>query len=91
MFFSTPARVVGASAVLLGILLLFAGIQFQWTMTRDPASQEIAQAGPGTYVIDVPIQTQTHVFQRRNNTLVDAIVPSAAVGHARLVEQSERL
>ena len=82
-FISSPIRPVGAGAALLGALLLFFGLQAHRQPAENSASPGIAQTGRDAYVVDVPIQTQTHLFRRQNGTVMDAITPSVAVGHAR--------
>jgi len=79
----------GAAAALLGVILLFLAIRFHGPEDRNLASKPTAPSGPYAWVITVPLQTQTHVFQRHNDTIVDAIVSSASVGSASLSENDE--
>ena len=83
-------RPAGAVAMLLGALLLFAGIHFYRQAAKDAAPQTIAQTGHYTLVINVPMQTQTHLFRRQDNTIEDAVVSSTSVGHASFFEDRER-
>ena len=82
-------RPAGAVAALLGVVLLFVGIQFYRRAAKDATPQTIAQTGHYTCVINVPMQTQTHVFRRQDNTVEDVIVSSTSVGHASFLEDRE--
>jgi anti-sigma factor RsiW len=79
----------GAVAALLGVLLLFFGVQYFRQPVIVSSSQTNAQASYHTYVINVPMQTQTHVFRRQDNTIEDAIVSSTSVGRASFFEDRE--
>jgi len=76
----------GAVAMLLGVLLLFVGLQFYHRAAKDATPQTMAQTGHYTCVINVPMQTQTHLFRRQDNTVEDTIVSSPSVGHASFFE-----
>jgi anti-sigma factor RsiW len=80
----------GAVAAILGVLLLFFGVHYFHRLGKDSSSQTVAQASYPTYVIHVPIQTQTHVFRRQDNIIEDAIVSSTSVGHASFFEDREQ-
>lgn len=84
-----PLRPAGAVATLLGLLLLSVGIQVYRRAANDGASPTIAQTGHYTCVINVPMQTQTHVFRRQDNTIEDAVISSAGVGYAGFFEDRE--
>lgn len=88
-FISIPLRAAGALAMLLGALILFSGIQFFRPRTMNATSKTIPQTGHYSCVINVPIQTRTHVFRWQNNTIEDAIVSSTSVGRANFSETSE--
>ena len=87
---SIRLRPAGAVATLLGGLLLFVGIQLYRQTAKVAAPQTIAQTGRHPCVINVPIQTQTHVFRRQDNTIEDAIASSTGVGNASFFENSEQ-
>jgi len=82
-------RPAGAVAALLGVLLLFFAVQYFRQPAKVSSSQTVAQASYPTYVIHVPMQTQTHVFRRQDNTIEDAIVSSTSVGRASFFEDRE--
>jgi hypothetical protein len=85
-FISKPLRPVGAGAALLGALVLMAGLQARRPPTENSASRAVTEARQNAWVIDVPIQTQIHVFRRQNGTVIDAITPSVVFGHARFLQ-----
>ena len=76
-----------AGAALVGVLFLVLGVRVHHGPTPD--TRAVNQGGFDEYVIDVPIQQQTYVFQRQNDRVMDAVVPSDDAGHARLVAKSE--
>ena len=82
-------RPAGAVAALLGLVLLFVGIQTYRRAAKDAPALTVAQTGQYTCVINVPMRTQTHVFRRQDNTIEDAIVSSTSVGHASFFEDRE--
>ena len=86
---SIAVRPTIARAALLGILLLAMGIQFH-RMVRNSGPQPIYQADSDELVIDVPMQTQMHVFEREDGRIVDAVAWSTSVGHGRFVNKDER-
>lgn len=88
-FISIPIRPSAAAATCMGLMILLAAILFYRRTTETPSPHANAQSSQETWVIDVPIQTQTHVFRRENNTVVDIVVPGAIVGHARFSEHKE--
>ncbi|HZM01635.1 MAG TPA: zf-HC2 domain-containing protein [Candidatus Saccharimonadales bacterium] len=69
-----------AGAVLFCLLLLVFGALFY----LHPAKRSSAQAS--TYVIDVPLQTETYIYRRHNNTVVDAVVTGVSVIDAKLID-----
>jgi anti-sigma factor RsiW len=79
-------RPTGVAAALLGVILLSIGLRFRRPEARDSTSKAIAPSGPYVCVITVPLQTQTHFFQRRNDTIEDAVVSGASIGSAGLFE-----
>jgi hypothetical protein len=83
-------RPAGAVATLLGALLLFFGVQYFRRPVKDSSSQTIAQTGHYTCVINVPMQTQTHLFRRQDNIIEDAVVSSTSVGQASFMEDREQ-
>jgi len=85
-FLTRPA---GVAAALLGVILLFLAIRFHGPEDRNLASKPTAPSGPYAWVITVPLQTQTHVFRRHDDTIVDAIVSNASVGSASLFDNDE--
>jgi hypothetical protein len=85
----TAVRPARASAALLCLLFLFFGVQFYRRTANDSPPKTTAQASQYSWVIHVPIPAQTHVFQHQNNTVVDAIAASVAVGHAVFFEDKK--
>jgi len=85
-FISSPLRPVSAGAALLGAIVLLIGLQTHHQSAENATSQAAAQARQDTWVVDVPIQTQTHVFRRQNGTVVDSIAPGLAFGHASFLQ-----
>jgi anti-sigma factor RsiW len=74
---------LAAAAVLcVGVVLYEAAVH------RFAAKAAIQRQSPqdfsSSWVIDVPVQTQRHVFQRRANTVVDSIVDEMGGAHAGL-------
>ena len=84
-----PLRPIGAGVALAG-LLLFLGLQAHRRANQSSGPGTNEPLRPAICIIDVPIQTSSHVFRRQNNTVVDAIAPSVAAGHARFTEQNVR-
>lgn len=87
-FIFIPRRSAGAVAMFLGVLLLIFGIQLHRRTAKEGAPHTIAQAAHYACVINVPIQTQTHVFKRQNNTIEDAIAYGTSVAHGGFFEDS---
>jgi hypothetical protein len=85
-FISSPLRPVSAGAALLSVMLLFVGVQAYRHRAENSDLQVATQPLENTWVVDVPIQTQTHVFRRQNGTVVDSIAPGLAFGHARFLQ-----
>lgn len=84
-FNSKSFRFGGAGAALLGaLLLLFLGFRTHRETAASSGSSATVEARQPTWVIDVPIQTQTHVSRQEGVVVIDAIASSVAVGHARL-------
>ena len=88
-FSLNPIRTAGMAAALLGMLLLFFGIQYYRRVAKDLAPKTIAQTGHYTCVVDVPILTQIHVFRQQNNAVMDSIAADMGVAHASLYEAHE--
>ncbi len=88
-FISIRLRPAGAVATFLGVLLLFLGVHFYRQTAKDSPAHAIAQTGRCAWVINVPMQTQTHVFRRQDNTIEDAFASGTSVGHAGFFEDSK--
>ena len=71
-----PAWVV---VVVLGFLLLISGRHFYRHPAKIPTQHIAAKDGRFTCVINVPIQTETHINRRQNNMAVDAFVTGSGV------------
>lgn len=85
-----PIRTIGAGAALLVGLLLVLALLFHRRAADEPNPESTARTGQGTCVIDVPIQSQTRVFRRQNNTILDGMVAGVSVSHARILHYTER-
>ena len=83
-------RPAGAAATLLAVILLLFGVRLYRPEAGNPASKATAPSGPYASVITVPLQTQTHVFRRHNDTIEDAVVFGAGVGSASLFDDSNQ-
>jgi hypothetical protein len=79
---------IGAALVCFGLLVLEVHVH----RSGGPSTQEGAdkRADKTMYVVDVPIQTETHLFLRQNNMIVDTLVAEVSVGHAGWEETNER-
>ena len=81
--------VAAGAALLAGILLLLA-LQFQRQTARRTGPQEATQNGlEAERVVNVPLQTQTHVFQRENDTIIDAVIPGTAMEHVVVLTRNK--
>ena len=86
-----PIRSMAAGAVFLGILVLLIAVPMHRRAADNAGLQADAPNSPGACVIDVPIQSQVHLFQRQNDTVLDTIASAVAVAHARLLENQRVL
>jgi anti-sigma factor RsiW len=84
--FSSPFHVAGMGAAALGALFLFFNVQPHRQPSENSSSSPVAEMPQNTRVIDVPIQTETHVFHREHDTVMDAITPRVALGQASFPE-----
>jgi hypothetical protein len=75
-------RPIAAFAVVLGLLLLVSGL-FYRLMNHGSSNG----AAFDDYVVDVPMKTETHVFERDGDVVVDAMMPQASVGYARVANK----
>lgn len=83
-------RPAWAGAAMLGLLLLVFGNYFYQHPAKDFV-QRIADKGDRyTYVINIPIQTETHVDRNQNNMTVDALVTGDSVIDLSFAEDNKR-
>jgi len=82
---ATPLHLAGASAALLGLLLLVCVGPLRRQVQTHSDSQAVGRAGFQTCVIDVPMRSQIHIFRREGDAVVDGLVETEAVGYARFV------
>jgi len=75
-----------AGTVLLCVVLLISGRRFYLDSARHYSAQATVDHNRITYDIDIPIQTEMHVFLRQNNMVVDAIVTESSVIDASFSE-----
>ena len=91
MFNAWPIRPLAAAVALAGGMVFLFGIYANRSTTKPIATQQIAHVALDSCVVDVPLQSEIHLFRRENNTVVDTIIPNAATGRALIAESSERL
>lgn len=86
-FMDSPWKPVWAGLVLLGIVLFISGNRL---LHRQPVSlasfQPVARESADIYVVDVPIEAETHLYRRQENRVVDAVVKGATVINATFSE-----
>jgi Putative zinc-finger len=78
----------GAGTVLFCLVLLIFGRRFYQDSANYSSTQGTAKDDRITYVIDVPIQTEMHVYRRQNNMVVDAVVTEISVIDASFSENT---
>jgi hypothetical protein len=71
-----PFRSVAAVFAIAGVLLL------SRKLSRHRAETSFTGADRDSYVVDVPFQTEVHLFQLRNGTVVDTVITSVTEGRA---------
>ena len=81
---SAAIRPVSLGGALVGVLLVLIVLQSQQRMPEHSSPNTTEQIGRDFRVIDVPMQTQTHVFQQQDDSVVDSINPRGSLAHARL-------
>jgi predicted anti-sigma-YlaC factor YlaD len=75
-----------AGTVLLCLVLLISGSRFYLDSTEQSSAQATLKDNRITYDIDIPIQTEMHVYRRENNMVVDAVVTESSVIDASFSE-----
>jgi hypothetical protein len=73
----------------LCLVLLITGGRFYFGSGRHSSTQATVKNDRITYVIDVPIQTEVHVYRRQNNMVVDAIVTETVVINGSFSENTK--
>jgi hypothetical protein len=68
-----------AGTVLFCLVLLISGSRFYLDSARHSSAQATLRDDRITYVVDIPIQTEMHVYRRQNNMVVDAVVTEISV------------
>lgn len=82
LFRAVPLRPLGAMAALLLLALLLLALQWHRREAERSTSQVATQnRQEDERVIYLPLQTQTHVFHRQNDTIIDAVIPGTAMEH----------
>jgi predicted anti-sigma-YlaC factor YlaD len=81
-FVSVRLRPAGTSVALVAVLSVLLGLQTHRRGTEGSRAQTTESLRPELCVVDVPIQTRSHVFRRQNETVVDAMAPGVAIGRA---------
>jgi hypothetical protein len=75
-----------AGTVLLCVVLLICGSRFYLDSAKQSSGQATVKDDRITWVIDVPIETEMHVYRRQNNMVVDAVVTEISVVDASFSE-----
>jgi hypothetical protein len=79
-FFAILRRHPGwAGTGLLCLVLLIAGSRFHLDSARHSSAQGTVTGDRMTYIIDVPVQTEMHVYRTQNNMVVDAVLTEISV------------
>jgi hypothetical protein len=84
----SPFRLAG-SALMVCVAVMLLRSEF----IRHPPRDSISTASESSQrfqVIDVPVQNEFHQFQRKDNTVVDAVAQIASAGQARFPENPHR-
>jgi anti-sigma factor RsiW len=79
-------RPAWAGAILLCLVLLTSGGRFYLSSAERSSARGTVREDRMTCVIDVPIQTETRVYRRQNNMVVDAVVTENSVIDASFSE-----
>ncbi len=82
---STWARPIGVAAGVLALLCIVVQSERQGSRNPGPTHASSREA----LVIDVPMVTETHVFQRQSSTVVDRVAASVSFAHALLLVEPE--
>jgi anti-sigma factor RsiW len=68
-----------AAAALLGAVVFVLGTAYRHREAEDKALRNPVQDGRPTWVVDVPIQAEYHVFRRDHNEIVDSVAESSGI------------
>jgi len=79
-------RLLGSAATVLILFGLYFGLSSHRQKTVSAVPKAAAPPAHYICVITVPLQTQTHVFRQRNNTIEDAVISGTGLGYASLFE-----
>ena len=77
-----------AGTVLFCLVLLISGSRFHLDSARHSAGPTTVKEDHVAYDIDVPIQTEVHVYRRQDNMVVDAVVAEISVIDASFSKNS---
>lgn len=75
-----------AGTVVVCLVLLISASRLRLDSANHSSSQTTLKDNRITYDIDVPIQTEMHVYRRQNNMVVDAVVTEISVIDASFSE-----
>jgi len=75
-----------AGTAILCLVLLISGRRFYLDSTKHSSAQATLKDNHITYDIDIPMQTEMHVYRRQNNMVVDAFVTEISVMDASFSE-----
>lgn len=81
-FFEVPWRKPVWAGLAFCLLLLLVGSRFHGQSTKRSTVQAVAGETGDTYVIDVPIESETYLYRRKNGRVIDAVVPEVGVINA---------
>lgn len=85
-FILRPILAVSAGAAFLGALFVFLNLQAHRQPVEKSTSRAASATRQDTWIIDVPIPAESHLFRLQNGMVMDAITPSVATAHARFLE-----
>ncbi len=83
-FRSASPRPIWSCAALVTALITFYAVQPLVRNAITNPSPKTNSAVPPTCVVDVPLPTHNHVFDRQASAVVDFLVPSTALASARI-------
>jgi anti-sigma factor RsiW len=87
LFAVTRERIALGGTVTLCLLLSFCG-GYLYLRSKNSPPRQASDDKLYSYNVDVPLQTEIHVFRAQGDTIVDAIITEAGVAEASFVENT---